>query len=125
MGIIKTFFFDTYALYEIIEGNPNYILYTKNIAIITTKLNLMELHYGLLSRYGKEIAEKYYNELVKFSIPINDEIIKMANEFKHSFKIKKFSYIDCIGYVTSKLRGVKFLTGDNQFKDMENVEFVK
>ena len=125
MGTIKTFFFDTYALYEIIEGNPNYIPYTKKIAIVTTKLNLMELHYGLLSKYGREIAEKYYNELTKFSIPINDEIIKMANEFKYSFKIKRLSYIDCIGYVASKLRGIKFLTGDKEFKDMENVEFIK
>ena len=44
---IKTFFLDTYALYEIIEGNENYIEYTKNVAIVTTKINIMELFYVL------------------------------------------------------------------------------
>ena len=32
---------------------------------------------------------------------------------------------DCVGYVVAKRVGVKFLTGDREFKDMPNVEFVK
>ena len=35
------------------------------------------------------------------------------------------SYVDCIGYMISRQLGIKFLTGDEQFKDFEGVEFVK
>ena len=48
MGEIKAIFFDTYALYELIRGNPAYKVYSKDIALMTTRLNLMELHYGYL-----------------------------------------------------------------------------
>ncbi|MDD5133690.1 MAG: PIN domain-containing protein [Candidatus Nanoarchaeia archaeon] len=125
MGNIKVFFFDTYALYELIEGNPNYKPYTKNIGIITTKLNLMELHYGLFLKYGKEIADNYYDKLIDYTIQINDNIIKKANEFRVSFKKRKLSYVDCIGYIIARSRNVKFLTGDKEFEDLEGVEFVK
>jgi len=33
--------------------------------------------------------------------------------------------VDCIGYIIAKKSGVQFLTGDEHFKDFENVEFVK
>jgi len=69
---IKTYFFDTYAFYELIGGNESYSEYCKDIAIITTKLNLMGLHYGLMREYGKEVADKLYDELVKFTVGIED-----------------------------------------------------
>lgn len=122
---VKTYFFDSYAFYEIIEGNKNYEHYTMNIAIITTRLNLMELHYGLLLKYGKREADKYYDEFVQFSINFSDEIIKKANEFRASLKHRKLSYVDCVGYITALSRNIPFLTGDLQFKDLENVEYVK
>ena len=122
---IKTFFFDTYAFYELIEGNARYKPYSKDIAIITTRLNLMELHYGLLLKHGKEKADEYYNKLLPFCIEISDEAIKKANELKAGLKKRKLSYVDCIGYVLAKMRNVKFLTGDKEFSDMDDVEFVK
>ena len=125
MADIKTYFFDSYAFYEIIEGNPNYQPYTIEIAIITTKLNLMELHYGLLREYGEEIADEYYDKLIKFSVEVSDDIIKEANLFRASLKERNLSYVDCVGYIIAKTRNIKFLTGDEQFKDLDNVEFVK
>ena len=124
MGII-TYFFDTYAFYEIIKGNQNYSPYKKDISIITTKLNLMELHYALLRVYDKETAESYYEEFLPLTIEVDDEIIKTSNLFKFENKEKKLSYIDCIGYTLSKKLGIKFLTGDKQFENLDNVEFVK
>jgi len=35
------------------------------------------------------------------------------------------SMADCISYIQSKEVGVKFLTGDKEFEDLDNVEFVK
>lgn len=125
MEQINSFFFDTYALFEIIEGNPNYKKYTKGISIITSKLNLMELHYGLLRIEGKEIADKYYDYYLKFVIEFTDDDIKRANELKLRMKKQDVSYVDCLGYVLAKKNGVLFLTGDQKFEDMENVEFVR
>ena len=125
MGEIESYFFDTYAFFEIINGNPNYEKYSKGIAIVTTKLNLMELHYGLLASYGKETADKYFDKFIDLCIEIDDKIIKSANNFRYLFKKKKLSYIDCVGYILAKARNLRFLTGDMQFEDMENVEFVK
>lgn len=125
MGEISTFFFDTYAFYEIIEGNPKYSSFAQNIAIITTKLNLMELYYGLLIKHGQDTAEKYYDKLTEFTVDMDDETIKKAMLFRAQNKNKKFSYVDCIGYVLAIQRNVKFLTGDNAFMNLPNVEFVK
>ena|SRR3989344_5968028 len=122
---IVAYFFDSYAFFEIIEGNSNYKKYTRDIAIVTTKLNLMELHYGLLVKYGKYEADKYFDELINFAVDISDDIIKMANDFRLSMKGRKLSYVDCIGYIIARLRNIKFLTGDNQFENLDNVEFIK
>ena len=125
MGEVEVYFFDSYAFFEIIEGNSNYHPFSKNIGIITTKLNLLELHYGLLKLYGKEVADKYYDQYVPFAMEIEDEIFKRASSLKTLLRKKKLSYIDCIGYIVALSKGVKFLTGDKQFQDLENVEFVK
>ena len=118
------FFFDTYAFIEILKQNKNYLPY-KNCKILTTKLNLMELHYSILKNVGKEQADKIYEQLLKFAIEIPDEIIKKANQFKYLHKKQKLSYIDSIGYVLAKVKNIKFLTGDKEFQNFPNVEFVK
>lgn len=124
MGKINEYFFDTYALFEIIHKNQNYSDYLK-VGIITTKLNLMELHYIIFRLYGEGVADKAYERFKTFCVEISDEVIKQANEFKFLNKKRKLSYVDCIGYIISKMNSVKFLTGDRQFENMENVEFVK
>ena len=124
MRELKSYFFDSYAFYEVINGNINYAKYSK-VAIITTKLNLMELHYGLILLHGKKEADKYYDSFVQFSVEVSDDIIKLANEFRAIHKNKKLSYIDCLGYIIAKTMNIPFLTGYRQFQDMENVEFVK
>jgi len=48
----ETFLFDTYALIEIIRGNPNYSEYTKSKAI-TTIFNISELNYILKKEHPK------------------------------------------------------------------------
>jgi len=121
---IKKYFFDSYAFFEIIKGNKNYSDYL-NVSIVTTKLNLMELYYWLLRRNGKQIAEKYYQKFLPFCCEITDDIIKSACEFRLIHKGKELSYVDCIGYIIAKKMLIKFLTGDNSFENINNVEFVK
>jgi len=120
---LKTYFFDTYAFHEVISGNPDYEKFSKKIAIVTTKLNLMELYYTLLLKYNLSIADKYYEEFLKYAVETDDDTIKSAMQFK--IKNKKMSYADCIGYFVAKKRNARFLTGDEHFRELPNVEFVK
>ena len=49
--------------------------------------------------------------------------VKEAMNLK--IKNKQISIPDAIGYIISKKLNAKFLTGDKEFKDMVDVEFVK
>ena len=119
------FFYDTYAILEIIKGNENYSKYVKNTGIVTTKLNLMELFYRLYVLHGLKIAEFYYQKYLPFAVGISDSLIKKSAIFSAENKKKDLSYVDCIGYVLALEHKIKFLTGDMQFKEMDNTEFVK
>ncbi|MBI2549163.1 PIN domain-containing protein [Candidatus Woesearchaeota archaeon] len=121
---IKIFFADTYALIELLGGNPNYKTYL-NHTLLTTKFNLLELYYHFLHDYGKETADKYLDIYLKFVIPITDNSIRNGMEFKLRHKKEKLSYVDCIGYALALEFGIKFLTGDQKFENKENVVFVK
>ena len=121
---IKAFFADTYALIEIIGGNPNYKQYT-GFLLLTTKFNIIELYYSLLHDYGEETAEKYLQLYAHFVIPISHSAIRYGMKFKLLYRKEKVSYVDCIGYALAKELGIKFLTGDQKFENKENVEYVK
>lgn len=122
---MRSFFFDTYAFYEIIVGNPNYLKYTKDVKIITTLLNLMELYYQLLALYSKEEALRFFKRYEEFIVPITESDIIAAMDFRKAHYKRSLSYVDCIGHTIAKKENVSFLTGDKQFSDFENVEFVK
>lgn len=118
------YFFDTYALVEIVKGNPKYAVYKYTKPIITI-FNLVEIHYKLLRDFDKKIATKLIEKYADYVVDIDREIIKEANEFKLLYRNKNFSFTDVIGYITAQRYGVKFLTGDKQFKNMQNVKFVR
>ena len=122
------YFFDTYALIEIEKGNKNYKPYMK-AEIITTKLNLIEFYNSLLVDFNEEVADRKFEVYVDNCVLVMDEDIKNGVKFRMQMrnknKLYKPSFVDCIGYVIALRFGVKFLTGDNAFKDLDNVEFVK
>ncbi len=115
-------FADTYALFEIILGSENYKPYFDR-ELITTRLNLMELYYVLLKEKDAGVAERFFGFYLPLCVPVSDEVIKKAMYLK--LRKRRLSYIDCIGYTLALRRGVKFLTGDKEFEDLPNVEFVK
>ncbi|MBI2667954.1 PIN domain-containing protein [Candidatus Woesearchaeota archaeon] len=116
------FFLDTYALVELIKGNENYKKYVNN-ELFTSILNLYELFYYLLRSYDEDKAKLFYYQYVDILIPIRDEHVFEASKMK--LKIKDLSYTDALGYSIAQKEGIRFLTGDNEFKNLDNVEFVK
>ncbi len=118
------FVFDTYAILEIIAGNPNYSKYTDS-EIIINDFVFAELCYKLLREPDQEKAGSYIGKYSDFIETLDAETIKKAMEFRAINKKKNFSAADCIGYMMALKLNVKLLTGDQQFEGMENVEFVK
>lgn len=118
----ERFFFDTYAIFEVLNANPKYEPYTE-AQIITTMFNLAELNYNLKKEKNKEIADKITEKYWESVVEVTLEDIKNAMDMKT--KNRDFSIPDVIGYAVAKRHNVKFLTGDEDFNGMENVEFIK
>ncbi len=118
------FFYDTYALIEIHQGNNKYQNYLKGPIVLTT-LNLVELMYHFVRLNEREEGERYIQYLSAFVVEIPRHLLWQAMEFKLEHKKDDLSFADCIGYVYARENGMRFLTGDEKFKNMAFVEFVK
>ncbi len=121
-------FADTYALIELLKGNPNYERYSREY-LIATEFNILELTYALYREFGRNEAAKII-ESVRDCIeilPTEDSDYLDASEFRKSANKtgKKLSLIDALGYSCSCKQRIKFLTGDKEFMEIENVEFIK
>lgn len=117
------FFLDTFAMMEIIKGNPKYQKYLDS-ELFTSLMNLYELYYKLLKVSDEKSAEDKFFQFREFLIHIEDVHIFLASKFRLQNTKLALSYVDCLGYSMAKEKGMKFLTGDRPFKSMENVEFV-
>jgi predicted nucleic acid-binding protein len=118
----NAYFFDTYAFFEILRGNPKYENY-QNVRLITTIFNIAELNYNLKKEKSKETADLIIEKYKQFIVPLLIDDIKKAMDLK--IKFKNLSIPDAVGYTVAKRHGLKFLTGDEDFRNFENVEFVK
>jgi|SRR3989338_1983111 len=123
--MVRPFYFDTYALIEISKGNPKYEPYREGIKVLLNKLNLLEFSYFLLKEGKGEDAKKIFNDFSRYNVDYDEDVLLKAAEMKLRFLKQRISFIDCIGYQIAMTQKVKFLTGDEHFRKMENVEFVK
>jgi len=117
------YYFDSYALFEILEGNPAYDGYLGS-EIITSALNIGEFYYGLLKQTTAQRAESIADSVKPDLLEIDVATVKKAMAFRHAHIKSKFSTVDCVGYVLARSHGLKFLTGDKEFEGMPGVEFV-
>lgn len=120
----NVYFYDSYALIELLNGNPNYAKY-ENSTIITTKLNLFEVYHYFLRFEKKDMGEIFLHNFWKCAFDFSSSVIRNAVELKIAKNNRNVSMTDCIGYSFAKILKIPFLTGDKEFEKMENVEFVK
>jgi len=117
------YFADTYALIEILRGNPEYRKYSD---IVTGEGNLWELGYVLVRNFGEEKARGIL-ATVRSSVPVItpsvDDIVVAGRLLLDNGH--KFSLTDALGYAIALNRGLKYLTGDVVFMDLDNVEWVE
>ncbi|MBU1159908.1 hypothetical protein KKD04_01860 [Patescibacteria group bacterium] len=119
-----SYFYDSYAIIEILERNENYLKFSEHI-IITSTLNLFEVYYYLLIKHNKITADYWAKNLNLDFLEISPIISVEASKFRFDNKKEKLSLVDCVGYILALKNNLKFLTGDEKFKNKKNVEFVK
>jgi uncharacterized protein len=71
----------------------------------------------------KEKADNFTADYYGYIVEVNLEDIKKATDLM--LQHKNLSIPDAIGYIIAKRYKVKFLTGDDDFKEFDNVEFIK
>lgn|SRR3989338_4340530 len=119
----EVYFFDTYALFSILNKNPNYEAYLQKKAVINDFV-FAEFCYNLFKDKDKN-AEENISEIKDYIEHADPQWIKEAMKFRLEWKDRKVSMTDCVGYIMAKHLGIKFLTGDKEFEGLDNVEFVK
>ncbi|MBU0636456.1 PIN domain-containing protein [Candidatus Micrarchaeota archaeon] len=116
-----TYFFDTYAFFEILKGNQYYKKFEQAKGI-TTLFNLAELNFAL-KREKKMLADQITKKYESLLVDVSTEDVMQAMSFR--MQHRKLSIPDAIGYIIAKRHHLKFLTGDKEFKNLPNVEYIK
>jgi predicted nucleic acid-binding protein len=123
------FFLDAYAMVEYLRGNKRFAgLVASEARRATSVMNLVELYYLVLREHGsEEEADGALAAFGQFESQVTAEDIRNGMKMRLSARARKtgFSYADAIGYAMSSRLGMKYLTGDDAFKSLPNVEFVK
>jgi len=124
---LPRYYADTYALVEILCGNPAYGKYAEE-ELITSEFNLLELAYALVRDYEVNRALEMLR-IVRASVdivtPTNEYVEAAALCIKLRKEKRSLSIIDALGYALARKHEALFLTGDREFKDLEGVEYVK
>ena len=99
------------------------------VELVMSKLNLLEVYYELFREYGKERADKFFEEIKQSPITINneisDEVFVEAGRLKASYKI---SLADSIALAEASVSNGVLLTADhhefNVIEEKESVAFL-
>lgn len=118
------YFFDAYAILAVLKAEENYQQFAES-AFITNTLHLAEVYFSLLKEFDEETATNTIEKIRFIFLEISQNIAIKAAKFKHTHKKSNMSYGDCIGYITAKQNNLLFLTGDEAFRNRDNVEFIK
>ena len=115
---------DTYALAEISKGNPKFSKYMDEDFVIAD-ITLAEFYGIILREYDERTADYWLKKLSPYSKQVSKEILIEAIKFRNENKKKNLSFFDCVGYIFAVKNKFKFLTGDKEFENLADVEFVK
>ena len=122
--MVRLKYLDTYALVEVSRGNQKFSKYSQE-EFITSDITLAEFYGVLLREFNEKTAEYWLHKLRPYSEEVYLDVLIKAVTLKRQLKETKLSFFDAVGYIFSKERGAVFVTGDEDFKNMNGVEFVK
>lgn len=125
---MKKYVLDSYALLAYAEGEKGAKdvsnIFKEGLAnkaeLFQSVINWGEIYYIALREGGKERAELYKNTFARYPINIvevNKELTLQAAQYKANYKI---SYADAFAAALTKIKKATLVTGDEEFKSLEN-----
>jgi predicted nucleic acid-binding protein len=119
---------DTFAIMALFNGEPgaDYIenlLFDAsqgNVELIMASVNLGEVWYCIAHQASPELADHYTDELMTLSIKMIDADWPLTRAAA-AIKVRgNISYADSFAAALAKIHGAILLTGDNEFKQLED-----
>ncbi|HKZ86896.1 MAG TPA: type II toxin-antitoxin system VapC family toxin [Anaerolineae bacterium] len=120
--------FDSWALMAFLEDEPSAEKVEELIAkaqdaeapLLITTVNLGEIWYSLARSRSESDADTAVAHLVRLGFEVIDadwELARQAAAFKARFKL---AYADCFAAALAKLKRSEVVTGDREFKQLED-----
>jgi len=106
----------------VVRGNPRYRRYLA-AELRTSVWNLVELYLASLRDRGEAEARRHFARFRTLAVVAEEEWLFEAMALK--VRRPKLSYADTIGYTMARRLGARFLTGDEAFRRMADVEFCR
>ena len=120
---------DTYAFVALLDGSPEYDKLLRESDVVTTSLNLVELAHTLMQRGRSQGVDDALRPLAKTCVepPSIAATAREAAIFRHERNSAggRVSTVDAWAYATARSLGIPFLTGDEDFRGVPDVKFVK
>ena len=119
---------DSYALMAFFEDEPGadfvrgliHKAVESNTNLLMSIVNLGEVWYSIARTNSPELADQYIHEIKGMGIEIVDidwALTRQAAAFKANGNI---SYADCFAAALAKSRKAELVTGDKEFKSLED-----
>jgi predicted nucleic acid-binding protein len=119
---------DSYALMAFFEDEQGadfvrgliYKAVTSDTNLMMSVINLGEVWYSIARTNSPEMADQYINEIKGMGIEIVEidwTLTRQAAAFKTNGNI---SYADCFAAALAKLRRTELVTGDKEFKTLQD-----
>ena len=116
--------FDTYVLVEIHDENPKFINYL-NEEFVIPDIIMAEFYGVILRGYNEKTAEYLYKKFKPYVANVSVDLLVKAVRYRYENKTQNLSFFDCVGYVYALEKNIPFVTGDKEFENKENVEYIK
>ena len=117
------YYFDTYAIVEMLKNNPSYKKYFE-FPFFTSVFNKVEIYWWALINHEQELSELIVSSFPP-TLDVPNAVIRDAMLFRKKYSRRNISYADAVGYMLAIKHGLLFLTGDQAFEGLPGVEFVR
>jgi predicted nucleic acid-binding protein len=114
---------DTYALVALHNNAPEYKQILDEEKVITS-MTLAEFYGVLLRQHDTKTAEHWWRKLLPFCVDVDRETLREAVTLRETNRKNRLSFFDCVGYIHARKHGMRFVTGDKEFRGREGVLFI-
>lgn len=120
-------FADTYALFAAVDGARAYKPHLVEGEVATTALNVVEFAYGIHRRGLAARLDELLPPLLDLVVEPERSVVADAAIFKAERLAAgaRCTFVDAWGYATARSLKLPFLTGDEDFRGVPGVKFVK